>query len=348
MGSRPGSDGPGEGCRSLRRDVTKAEIVGGFSKGHEGRFDQTARADSGRSLRLGELKRTSSGGQNSSRGEQDLWQGDREVPRLQRPIQGEGEVQRRQRRRQRQGPRQREEQEGEGRRQKEAIEDLHTGARQAPGTEQSPPGGREVEAEEFNRLGSGAQEREAKAPGLSMLDIIQQSASVLMKDSTNTMRSNMETLPDRRNPLFPLRQVRMEELEEEGTPRRLTEEAARGAFMALNHLAGFGASKALTTSSSSPTSPAHEDERGLRSRAEKSVSRLVQRNHMWGVSNEEVNFDSFFKGRGVNYQGDEIKTAQKLSWEAVKQSLPEGVGSLPLADFAVWGRLHTYKISRNI
>ena len=177
------------------------------------------------------------------------------------------------------------------------------------------------------------------APGLSMLDIIQQSASVLRQDSTITMRSNMEALPDRQNPLFPLRQVRMEELEEEGTPRRLTEEAAKGAFQALNHLAGFGASKALATSTSSPSVPAHEDEHGLRSRAEKSVSRLVQRNHMWGVSNEEVNFDSFFKGRGVNYQGDEIKTAQKLSWEAVKQSLPEEVGSLPLADFCRLGTL---------
>lgn len=39
----------------------------------------------------------------------------------------------------------------------------------------------------------------------------------------------------------------------------------------------------------------------------------------------------------MNYLGDEIKTAQKLSWEAVKQSLPKGVGSLPLADFCRLG-----------
>lgn len=131
----------------------------------------------------------------------------------------------------------------------------------------------------------------------------------------------------------------MEGLEEEGAPRRLTEEATRGAFMALNHLAGFGASAPVTVSSNSPRSKAHEDEPGLRSRAEKSVSRLVHRNHMWGVSDGSIDFDSFFKGRGVSYQGEEIKMAQKISWEAVRQSLPEGVGSLPLVDFCRLGTL---------
>ena len=196
-----------------------------------------------------------------------------------------------------------------------------------------------MNAVEFTVLGTGATERDAKAPGVSMHDIIKKSASVLRQDSSLTMRSNKENPLDRRNPLFPLQTVRMEVLEEEGAPRRLTEEAAQGALIALNHLAGFGTSGPVAISSSSPTSSAHEVELGVRSKAEKSVSRLVQRNHMWGVSEEEFDFDSFFQGRGVSYQGDEIKMAQKLSWEAVKQSLPAETGSLPLTEFCRLGTL---------
>lgn len=70
-------------------------------------------------------------------------------------------------------------------------------------------------ANEFEELETGANRRAAGAPGTSMHEIIQQSASVLLRDGTISMRSNKEIPPDRRNPLFPLRK--------EGTPRRLTE-----------------------------------------------------------------------------------------------------------------------------
>ena len=269
----------------------------------------------------------------------DLRQGHGETSGLQRSLQGEGKDQGRERRRQGQRPRQGEGQEGQGRRKKETLEEFHTGAKQTPGTERFSSGGREVNVAEFTSLEAGAKKREAEAPGLSMHDIIKKSASVLRQDGSLTMRSNMENPLARRNPLFPLKTVRLEVSEEEGAPRRLTEEAAQGALVALNHLAGYGTPGPVATSSSSPTDVAHEAELGVRSKAEKSVSRLVQRNHMWGVSEETFDFDSFFKGRGVSYQGEEIKLAQKLSWEAVKQSLPEETGSLPLADFCRLGTL---------
>ena len=134
-------------------------------------------------------------------------------------------------------------------------------------------------AAELKKFGTGAKKRDAKAPGLSMHDIIKKSASVLRQDGTITMRSYKESPPDRRNPLFPLRTVRMEGPEEEGAPRRLTEEAAQGALMALNHLAGFGASGPVAISSSSPSARTHEAESGVRSNAEKRVSRLEQNPH---------------------------------------------------------------------
>ena len=82
-----------------------------------------------------------------------------------------------------------------------------------------------------------------------------------------TMRSNKENPLDRRNPLFPLQTVRMVELEEEGAPRRLTEEAARGALIALNHLAGYECTQ--SSSQDEVAASATSSETSVRSLAEK-------------------------------------------------------------------------------
>lgn len=42
----------------------------------------------------------------------------------------------------------------------------------------------------------------------------------------------------------------------------------------------------------------------------------------------------------MDYTGEEVKVAQRLSWSAVSPSLPEGVGCLPLEDFCRLGTLH--------
>ena len=41
--------------------------------------------------------------------------------------------------------------------------------------------------------------------------------------------------------------------------------------------------------------------------------------------------------RKVDYCGEEVKLAQSVTWAAVSESLPEGVGSLPLTDFCTLG-----------
>ena len=67
---------------------------------------------------------------------------------------------------------------------------------------------------------------------------------------------------------------------------------------------------------------------------------LCERFDVWDKVLDPIDFDSFFKKRGVTYAGEEIRLAQTLCWEAVRNSLPEQVGQLDLLDFCTEGTLH--------
>lgn len=51
---------------------------------------------------------------------------------------------------------------------------------------------------------------------------------------------------------------------------------------------------------------------------------------------DTVDFEQFLSKRGVGYDGEEVKLAQ-IVWDAVRNSLPDQVGQLPLLDF--WSTL---------
>ena len=53
----------------------------------------------------------------------------------------------------------------------------------------------------------------------------------------------------------------------------------------------------------------------------------------------DVSFDDFFRFRGINYQGEEVKLARAVTWEGISPSLPEQVASLDLRDFCTGGTL---------
>ena len=71
----------------------------------------------------------------------------------------------------------------------------------------------------------------------------------------------------------------------------------------------------------------------------KRLGELVSRFKIWQTPKPEVDFSRLFQRKDVDYLGEEVKVAQNLSWEAVRESLPEGVGRLPLQDFCWHGTL---------
>ena len=108
-----------------------------------------------------------------------------------------------------------------------------------------------------------------------------------------------------------------------------------GTFLAVNHLAGFVGDEGDGSAGEDPSSP--KSGSSVATLAEKRLMRVIVRNRMWGEANSSMNFEDFFKRRNVDYMGEEIKVAQNLVWDAVSESLPEGVGSLPLRNFCRLG-----------
>lgn len=53
-----------------------------------------------------------------------------------------------------------------------------------------------------------------------------------------------------------------------------------------------------------------------------------------------TDFGTFFSHRGMDYQGDEVKVAKKITWKGVAGSLPTEVGSLDILDFCEGGVRH--------
>lgn len=83
----------------------------------------------------------------------------------------------------------------------------------------------------------------------------------------------------------------------------------------------------------------HEDKPSILKRVEvkKSIERQLERFDMWDVEATTCTFNSLFQSRGVDYTGEMVRLAQPLKWQAVANSLPEGVGQLKLEDFCVAG-----------
>eukprot|EP00438_Fugacium_kawagutii_P019799 Skav234936 [mRNA] locus=scaffold2677:147840:152458:- [translate_table: standard] len=77
-----------------------------------------------------------------------------------------------------------------------------------------------------------------------------------------------------------------------------------------------------------------------RGEVKKSIEQQLTRFDMWEVSSPRVSFDELFQSRGVDYSGEMVRLAQPLCWQAVANSLPEGVGRLNLEDFCVAGARH--------
>ena len=167
--------------------------------------------------------------------------------------------------------------------------------------------------------------------------IFKRAVEVLRQDGhLQSRRSNTEFDLGSQCPPFPLR------IRTEGWGKRLNfphlphfDELVNGTMAALNHLAGFEGT--LTPSPEDHTSSAASPETSVRALAEKRLAALVVRNHMWEVPESSLSFSDFFSRRKVDYCGEEVKLAQSVSWAAVSESLPEGVGSLPLSDFCTLG-----------
>eukprot|EP00438_Fugacium_kawagutii_P001317 Skav226301 [mRNA] locus=scaffold3301:342063:352131:+ [translate_table: standard] len=62
--------------------------------------------------------------------------------------------------------------------------------------------------------------------------------------------------------------------------------------------------------------------------------------HGWEDCFKEVSWQSFFKFRGVDYQGDEVATAQYTTWANLEPAIPKEVGSVALLDVVEGGLSH--------
>ena len=72
-------------------------------------------------------------------------------------------------------------------------------------------------------------------------------------------------------------------------------------------------------------------------RALKFVVRCVETACNWGATFEDIGFDIFFRSKGVDYRGEEVKVAQRFSWSSISPALPPEVGSVELKDFCTLG-----------
>lgn len=70
------------------------------------------------------------------------------------------------------------------------------------------------------------------------------------------------------------------------------------------------------------------------------VVNQLTRFDVWDASVTPSSFSQFFAGKNVDYQGEEVKVAQMIHWEAVNGSFPKEVGALQLEDFCRLGVLH--------
>eukprot|EP00438_Fugacium_kawagutii_P036449 Skav224179 [mRNA] locus=scaffold257:56221:60355:- [translate_table: standard] len=55
---------------------------------------------------------------------------------------------------------------------------------------------------------------------------------------------------------------------------------------------------------------------------------------------EDFDWSSFFETRGIDYKGDEVKTALQFSWANIQPALPSEIGKVPLRDVCTRGAQH--------
>ena len=63
----------------------------------------------------------------------------------------------------------------------------------------------------------------------------------------------------------------------------------------------------------------------------------------WNEVFPDISFDTFFKTKGVDYRGEEVKIAQRFTWETISPALPPEVGGVSLLDFCTLGTRHYVK-----
>ena len=63
----------------------------------------------------------------------------------------------------------------------------------------------------------------------------------------------------------------------------------------------------------------------------------LERFDVWEERFQVEGFEKFFETKNIDYSGEEVRTAQKLNWTAVSNSLPDGVGGLKIEDFCTHG-----------
>ena len=58
---------------------------------------------------------------------------------------------------------------------------------------------------------------------------------------------------------------------------------------------------------------------------------------MWNDVFPPLDFDVFFRAKGVDYRGKEVRVAQRISWESISPALPPEVGSVSFSEFCTLG-----------
>ena len=69
----------------------------------------------------------------------------------------------------------------------------------------------------------------------------------------------------------------------------------------------------------------------------KLLARDVARLHKLQSRVERFDWDSFFSSRGIDYKGDEVKTAKSFCWGNIKPAFPPEIGRVPLQDVCTLG-----------
>eukprot|EP00438_Fugacium_kawagutii_P015982 Skav227119 [mRNA] locus=scaffold199:491231:496900:+ [translate_table: standard] len=75
-------------------------------------------------------------------------------------------------------------------------------------------------------------------------------------------------------------------------------------------------------------------------RVQKRLSECLKSTGLMEESLPRTSFDEFFRTRGLDYAGEEVKVARQMTWEGVRSALPDQVGSLDIRDFCSEGVLH--------
>ena len=74
-------------------------------------------------------------------------------------------------------------------------------------------------------------------------------------------------------------------------------------------------------------------------RALKRISSILDENPLLNEPLPDTDFGDFFRSKGIDYHGEEVKVARKVTWEGIEASLPAEVASLDIRRFCTGGVL---------